>query len=89
MAAVRRDEIEIGREVISLLDRELVLSIDADLVAVRIYGPDQEKPEHAIGVTAERALRIGGLFIRAAMRLDPSMRAENVAAIATAGEVRT
>lgn len=66
-------EIEIGREEIALLDRLLVLSVDPDLVVVRIYGPNGEKPEHAIGVSAPRALRIGALFILAAARLDRSL----------------
>jgi hypothetical protein len=78
-------ELEIGREEIALLDRVLVLSIDSDLVAVRIYGPADEKPEHAIGVTAARALRIGALFIRAAMRLDPTMTPDVVALRAVEG----
>lgn len=71
-----KSELEIGREEIALFDRTLVLSIDSDLVAVRIYGAAGEKPERAIGVTAARALRIGALFIRAAMRLDPSLTPE-------------
>jgi hypothetical protein len=80
-------ELEIGREEIALLDRVLVLSIDPDLVAVRIYGANNEKPEHAIGVSAARALRIGALFIRAAMRLDPSLTPEVVAQLRARGGV--
>lgn len=78
--------IEIGREKITLLDRAaLVLSIGSDLVAVRIEG--LTNPEQAIGITAARALRIGALFIRAAMRLDPSLTPENVALLAVKTEV--
>lgn len=66
-------EVEIGREAILLLDKLLAVSVDRDMVIVRVYGADASAPDLHIGTSAERALRIGALFTKAAHRLDPRL----------------
>ena len=67
-------EHEIGRELVQLLDKELVLSVNADLqVRVRIYASDRKTVLIDVATTAQRALNVAALFKRAAERADPQL----------------
>lgn len=48
-----------------------VMSVDSDLVRLRIYSPDGKTLLGDIGVSAERARVIGARFIAGANKLDP------------------
>lgn len=48
-----------------------VMSVDADLVRLRIYSPDGQTLLGDIGVSPERARVIGQRFIAGANKLDP------------------
>lgn len=62
-------EDEIGAEMVALLDKEMVLSVDADLsVRVRIYAADRRTVLSDVATTAQRALNIAALWHRAAIR---------------------
>jgi len=69
-------ETEIARELVALMDRELILSADADMCVVRISGKG-ETVVH-VGVSPERAMRLGAAFVRAALHVDPSLRLQLV-----------
>ena len=74
MSDVLALESEIGREFVALLDKELLLSVNADLqVRVRIYASDRQTVLVDVATTAQRALNIAALFKRAAERADPSL----------------
>jgi hypothetical protein len=74
MSDVLALETEIGREFVALLDKELLLSVNADLqVRVRIYASDRRTVLVDVATTAQRALNIAALFKRAAERADPSL----------------
>lgn len=62
-------EAEIGAELVALFDKELRLTVCADLsVRVRVYAADRRTVLVDVGTTADRALRIAALFQRAAQR---------------------
>lgn len=65
-------ETEVLREQVAHLDYEMVISTSPDMAVVRVFKGARESVY--IGTTAERALRIGEAFIRAALRLDPALR---------------
>lgn len=71
----------IGRDLVALLDKELVLSVQDDLqVRVRIYAGDRRTVLVDVATTAIRALHIAALFKRAAERADPSLVVAQLAA---------
>lgn len=62
-------EPEIGGDLVALLDKELVLTVDPDLtVRVRVYAADRRAVLIDVATTAQRALNIAALFQRAAVR---------------------
>lgn len=68
-ARVPAAEEMIGADLVALLDKELVLSVDEDLsVRVRIYAADRRAVLIDVAATAQRALNIAALFQRAAIR---------------------
>ncbi|QDM32073.1 hypothetical protein FNL55_12575 [Tardiphaga sp. vice352] len=67
-------ETEFTREQVGLLTHEMVVSAAADTVIVRLLG----SPKRYTGCTPAQALRIGAAFIRAGLRVDPSLRAQVV-----------
>ncbi len=68
-------ETEFAREPCTLLSgHEAVVSADSDMAIIRIKGKGPSAVY--VGVTAERALRIGAAFIRAGLQVDPSLRAQ-------------
>ena len=69
-------ETEHGREACTLLTREMLLTADAEMAIVRIFGSDKSGNAVRVGFTAERAIRIGAAFIRAGLSVKPSLRAE-------------
>lgn len=70
------DEVEICREQVILLDREMLLTIDPHLAVVRVFGSDKKGNAVRVGMTPEASMRIGAAFIRAGLRLNPSLRAQ-------------
>ena len=72
------DEIIFGREECTVLTRELLLTAGPDLAIVRIFGSDRAGSAVRIGLSAERAMRIGAAFIRAALRINPGLRLQVV-----------
>lgn len=70
------EEIEICRERVALLDRDMLLTVDADLAVVRVFGSDKKGNAVRVGMTPEASMRIGAAFIRAGLRLNPSLRAQ-------------
>lgn len=72
---------EIGRDLVALLDKELVLTVQPDLqVRVRVYAADRRTVLVDVATSAARALHIAGLFKRAAERADPSLVVAQLAA---------
>lgn len=68
-----RPAVIVGGELVALLDKMLVLSVEPDLqVRVRVYDAG-EKLLVDVGTTAIRALKIAALFKAAAERADPSL----------------
>ncbi|HWW46567.1 MAG TPA: hypothetical protein VNZ94_01855 [Xanthobacteraceae bacterium] len=59
-----------------LLTHEMLLTTGPNMVVVRVFGADSMKNAVRIGTSAERAMRIGAAFIRAALRLEPGLRAK-------------
>lgn len=70
------DEGELLREQVTLMSREMLMTAGADMVVVRIFGSDKSGNAVRIGVSAERAMRIGAAFVRAGLRVKPSLRAQ-------------
>lgn len=71
-------EVEFGRETCEMISREMLLTADAEMAIVRIFGSDRSGNAVRIGVTPERALRLGAAFIRAGLRVNPALRASLV-----------
>jgi hypothetical protein len=71
-------ETEFARETITLMTREMLLTADPDMAVVRIFGSDKSGNAVRIGLSPERALRIGAAFIRAGLAIRPALRAELV-----------
>lgn len=68
-------ETEFAREPCVLMSgHEAVVSADPDMAIIRIKGKGPSAVY--VGVTAERALRIGAAFIRAGLQVDPALRAQ-------------
>lgn len=65
-----------GCEQCALLSHEMLLSSGDGMAVVRVFGADSTRNAVRLGFTPARAMRIGAAFIRAAMRLDPSLRAD-------------
>jgi hypothetical protein len=72
------DESVVVREEVTLLTREMLLTASADMAVVRIFGSDKSGNAVRLGVSPERALRIGAAFIRAGLRVNPALRAQVV-----------
>lgn len=72
-------EEEIGREPVALLTHDLVLSVNPDMVVVRVFSKGVTAAH--IGLSPERAMKIGATFMRAALRIKPSLRNENITVI--------
>lgn len=72
------DEAEMLRETVALMDREMLMTADADMVIVRVFGSDKTQTAVRIGVSPERAMRIGAAFFRAAVRIKPALRLQIV-----------
>lgn len=72
------DESLVVREDVTLLTREMLLTASADMAVVRIFGSDRSGNAVRLGVSPERALRIGAAFIRAGLRIKPGLRAQVV-----------
>lgn len=70
------DEFEICRERVVLLDRDMLLTVDAHLAVVRVFGSDKKGNAVRVGMSPEASMRIGAAFIRAGLRLNPSLRAQ-------------
>lgn len=68
------DEIEICRERVSLLDRDMILTTAGDMAVVRIFGSDASGNAVRLGLSPDASLRIGLAFIRAALRIRPSLK---------------
>lgn len=68
------EEVEICRERVVLLDRDMLLTVDAHLVVVRVFGSDKKGNAVRLGMTPEASMRIGAAFIRAGLRLNPALR---------------
>lgn len=71
-------EVEFGREACELFTREMLLTADADMAIVRIFGFDKTRNAVRVGFTPERAVRIGAALIRAGLHIKPSLRAQLV-----------
>jgi hypothetical protein len=71
-------ETEFGRETVHLLDREMLLTTDPDMVVVRIFGSDKSGDAVRVGLSPERAMRIGAGFLRAALRIRPELRLQAI-----------
>lgn len=67
------NESEHGREPCNLLTHEMLLTADPEMAIVRIFGSDKSANAVRIGLTPERALRIGAAFIRAGLRIKPQL----------------
>jgi hypothetical protein len=67
-------EEEIGRELVQLLNNEMVIAVDPDLqVRVRIYATDKKTILIDVATSAQRALSISSLFAKAAMTAQPTL----------------
>ncbi len=68
-AAGESGDFVIGSERVSVIERELQLSVRPDLtVRVRIYGDDKRVPVLDLATSPDRAMRIAALFRQAALR---------------------
>ncbi|MES2671588.1 MAG: hypothetical protein V4673_14385 [Pseudomonadota bacterium] len=72
-------EQEIDRETVSLLTHDMVLSVDPETVVVRIFSKGVTAAH--IGLSPERAMKLGATFMRAALRIKPSLRSETITVI--------
>lgn len=65
-------ELYLGAETVDLFTKVRgVVSVDSELVRLRIYTPDGKTLLGDIGVSPERARAIGARFISGANKLDP------------------
>lgn len=72
------DEAEFLREQVALMSREMLMTAGADMVVVRIFGSDRSGNAVRLGVSPERAMRLGAAFMRAGLRINPSLRAQGL-----------
>lgn len=68
-------EAEICRAKVVLMDRDLILTTAGDMAVVRIFGSDRGGNAVRLGLPPDAALRLGLAFIRAALRIKPSLKA--------------
>jgi hypothetical protein len=71
-------ETEFGRETVHLIERHMLVTTDPDMVVVRLFGQDKTNDVTRIGLPPARALYIGFCFIRAALRIDPTLRLQAI-----------
>lgn len=67
-------ESEFAREACELFSRDMLLTAAPDIAIVRIFGSDKSNNAVRVGLSPERAMRIGAAFIRAALQIKPQLR---------------
>lgn len=72
-------ETVIARETVALLSHDMVVSVDPETVVVRVFSKGLTATH--IGLSPERAMKLGATFMRAALRIKPSLRSETITVI--------